>query len=180
MSRIPPSDTASVATSESSAYSTISVTSAYRHHSAGPFFPQTGLASPVSSNPPQPVLSRDSQHRPKTTGSVGILVVGLGGANGCTLLAGVWAHRLGIQWCGPTGEPKTPNYNGCITQLDQRGGGVGYKNRVKGLADVSLAAVGGWVSKFVSLIARELSILDGSTSTWISVHLLTACCLLLI
>jgi hypothetical protein len=40
------------------------------------------------------------------------------------------------------------NYFGCITQLDERGdhGGVGYRNKVKGLADASMAAVGGWVS----------------------------------
>lgn len=42
----------------------------------------------------------------------------------------------------------TPNYYGCITQLDQRGGGVGYRDKVLAgggkLADASMAAVGGW------------------------------------
>jgi myo-inositol-1-phosphate synthase len=88
----------------------------------------------------------DSSHRPKTHGSIGILVVGLGGANGTTMLAGILANRLGIEWRGARGEPMTPNYNGCITQLDQRGvhGGVGYRDMVQGLADASMAAVGGW------------------------------------
>jgi len=83
---------------------------------------------------------------PSTPGSFGILVVGLGGANGTTMLAGILANRLKVDWHGPKGEPMSPNYNGCITQLDQRGvhGGVGYRNLVGGLADANLAAVGGW------------------------------------
>ena len=97
--------------------------------------------------PPQPVLSKDSQHKPKTTGSVGIMLVGLGGYNGTTLLAGIIANRLNITWRGPLGDIRTPNYNGCITQLKMKGGGVGYKDRVKGLADATFAAVGGWVSR---------------------------------
>jgi hypothetical protein len=122
----------------SSVYSSVSVTSSYRHHNAGPFMPQ-------AVDPPQPVLSKDTQHVPKTVGCVGLMVVGLGGANGTTMLAGILANRLNIEWFGPRGEPMTPNYYGCITQLDQKGGGVGYRNRVKGLADASMAAVGGWV-----------------------------------
>jgi myo-inositol-1-phosphate synthase len=61
-------------------------------------------------------------------------------------LAGILANRLKIDWKGPKGESMSPNYNGCITQLDQRGvhGGVGYRDLVKGLADASMAAVGGW------------------------------------
>jgi hypothetical protein len=88
----------------------------------------------------------DAQHQPKTRGSFGVLVVGLGGANGTTLLAGVLANRLQLEWRGPQGQfQTTPNYNGCITQLDQKGGGVGYRNVVKGLANANMAAVGGWV-----------------------------------
>ena len=102
---------------------------------------------PATAASPQPVLVKDRQHKPKTLGSVGLLVVGLGGANGTTLLAGVLANRLNIDWHGPRGEPNSPNYYGCITQLDQRGkyGGVGYRDKVKGLADASMAAIGGWV-----------------------------------
>jgi myo-inositol-1-phosphate synthase len=103
----------------------------------------------------QPTLIKDSNHKPKTYGSLGILVVGLGGANGSTLLAGILANRLNIEWRGPQGEPMTPNYNGCITQLDRKGNNgssssssstpaVGYQDVVKGLADASMAAVGGW------------------------------------
>jgi myo-inositol-1-phosphate synthase len=112
---------------------------------------------------PKPVLVKDATHTPKTTGSMGLMIVGLGGANGTTLLAGVLANRLGIRWHGPTGEPRTPNYYGCITQLNQRGGGVGYKDKVRGLCDVSMAAVGGWVRDIVgcsllSLMLRSRSL----------------------
>jgi Myo-inositol-1-phosphate synthase len=94
---------------------------------------------------PKPVLMNDEDHQPKTRGSLGILIVGLGGANGTTLLAGAMANRQDITWRGPKGEQRSANYYGCITQLNQKGGGVGYKDRIKGLADFSMAAVGGWV-----------------------------------
>ena len=117
-----------------------SVTSTFRHHN-----PQFSLPTPST---PKPVLTSDTNHKPKTRGSVGIMVVGLGGANGATLLAGILANRLNTQWRGPQGQPMTPNYNGCITQLKQKGkfGGVGFKDKIPGLADVAMAAVGGWVS----------------------------------
>jgi hypothetical protein len=101
-----------------------------------------------SKNGPRPVLLTDASHRPRTHGSVGILLVGIGGANGTTLLSGILANRHGLKWRGPRGEHMSANYFGCITQLDERGdhGGVGYRNKVKGLADASMAAVGGWVS----------------------------------
>lgn len=95
-------------------------------------------------------LMTDSSHRPKTRGSFGIMVVGLGGANGTTMLAGILANQMNTQWFGPKGEPNTPNYYGCITQLNSRGvhGGVGYRNMSpsldKRLGDASMAAVGGW------------------------------------
>ena len=151
-------DSASVV---SNSYSQFSVTSTYRHDPSSQFHPSSSSSPAVAASqlqlhaqqqlqqaqPPQPVLTSDSSHKPKTRGSLGILVVGVGGANGTTLLAGILANRLGIDWRGPKGEPMSPNYNGCITQLDERGvhGGVGYRNLVKGLADASMAAVGGWV-----------------------------------
>ena len=123
-----PSDTAS-------SVSAYSATSSYRH----------AHFAPHGAGPANPKLMTDSSHKPKTHGSFGLLVVGLGGANGATMLAGILANRLKIHWRGPRGEPMSPNFNGCITQLDQKGGGVGYRNVVKGLADASMAAVGGWV-----------------------------------
>jgi Myo-inositol-1-phosphate synthase len=150
-----------------------SVASCYRHHSAGPFAPPppaaaihasftslrttsstTSSASNILIPPqPKPVLSKDVHYKPKTTGSVGILVVGLGGANGGTLLAGILANRFNMNWYGPRGEPQSCNWYGCITQLLQKGHGVGYHDKVRGLADASLAAVGGWVraSRMTSL-----------------------------
>ena len=76
------------------------------------------------------------------------MVVGLGGANGTTLLAGIMANRQKTQWRGPQGQPRSPNYNGCISQLKEKGkfGGVGFKDKIHGLADASMAAIGGWVS----------------------------------
>jgi hypothetical protein len=120
-----------------SSVSAYSATSSFRHNH---FAPNASTASPAN-----PKLMTDSSHKPKTHGSFGVLVVGLGGALGTTMLAGILANRLKIDWRGPKGEPMTPNYYGCITQLDQRGGGVGYRDMVKGLADASMAAVGGWV-----------------------------------
>lgn len=59
-----------------SAVSSYSVTSTFRH--SGNF------------NPPQESakskLTKDASHKPKTHGSFGVLVVGLGGANGATML----------------------------------------------------------------------------------------------
>eukprot|EP00557_Chaetoceros_sp_GSL56_P010818 CAMPEP_0176481640 /NCGR_PEP_ID=MMETSP0200_2-20121128/2934_1 /TAXON_ID=947934 /ORGANISM="Chaetoceros sp., Strain GSL56" /LENGTH=989 /DNA_ID=CAMNT_0017877871 /DNA_START=179 /DNA_END=3145 /DNA_ORIENTATION=- len=63
------------------------------------------------------------------------------------MLAGILANRHKIKWYGPRGEgPLDANYYGCITQLNQRGvhGGVGYRDKVPGLADANMAAVGGW------------------------------------
>lgn len=125
-----------------SVYSGVSVTSNYRHNNAGPFMQNSTDALP------KPVLSKDVNHKPKTTGSLGILVVGLGGANGCTLASGILANRMRLEWHGPRGEHMKSNWYGCITQLKQKGGGVGFKDKVRGLADACLAAVGGWVSKF--------------------------------
>jgi Myo-inositol-1-phosphate synthase len=144
-------DAASVA--GESIYSAVSVTSTYRHHHSGPF------AAPPRVAEPQPVLVKDTKHRPKTHGSLGILIVGLGGANGTTLLAGVLANRLKIHWHGARGEPMKPHYYGCITQIPPRGvhGGVGYQGRVKGLADVSMAAIGGWVSTMHNNLCRACS-----------------------
>lgn len=123
-----------------SVVSTYSVTSSFRHHNS-PF------STPTPSTP-KPVLTSDSNRKPKTRGSFGLMVVGIGGANGTTLLAGLLANRLKLEWRGPQGQPMLPNYNGCITQLNQKGkfGGVGFKDRLSGLPNASMAAVGGWVS----------------------------------
>ncbi|GKY92819.1 myo-inositol-1-phosphate synthase [Mayamaea pseudoterrestris] len=131
--RTPSEDTLSDST-----YSAVSVTSSYRHHNF-PFATQTPAK-------PEPVLVKDSNHKPKTTGSFGVLVIGLGGANGTTMLAGILANRRNLEWRGPYGEHRSANYYGCLTQLNQRGihGGVGYKDRVKGLANANMAAIGGW------------------------------------
>eukprot|EP00536_Pseudo-nitzschia_multiseries_P009815 jgi/Psemu1/325784/estExt_fgenesh1_pg.C_2850008 len=126
------------------AASTVSMATSVRHAAFG------SNANAVPTPRPDKKLMTDSSHRPKTRGSFGIMVVGLGGANGTTMLAGILANRMKINWFGPRGEPNTPNYNGCITQLNSKGvhGGVGYRNLSpaldKRLGDASMAAVGGW------------------------------------
>ena len=84
---------------------------------------------------------------------IGILIVGLGGNNGVTLLTGQIANRDKLSWESSTSTPgagrvSAPNYTGCITQLAPRGhhGGVGYKGRYAGvdLADATQAVVSGW------------------------------------
>ena len=75
---------------------------------------------------------------------IGILTVGLGGANGVTLLAGYIANRDDLEW-ETQNERMAANWYGCITQIPPRGvhGGVGFKGRYP-LADVAQAAIGGW------------------------------------
>lgn len=87
----------------------------------------------------------------KTKKKTGILIVGLGGNNGVTLLAGHCANNApdGLSWesggCPGKGRVSTPNWGGCITQLEPKGihGGVGFRG-LYDLADAKDAAVGGW------------------------------------
>lgn len=78
--------------------------------------------------------------------SAGILVVGLGGNNGVTLLAGQIANRRGLSWETATQGRIDANWYGCLTQIPPRGvhGGVGFAGRVPGLASANDAVVGGW------------------------------------
>jgi len=46
---------------------------------------------------------------------LGVMIVGLGGNNGSTLVAGVTANKLGITWTDKDGEHK-PDYFGSVTQ----------------------------------------------------------------
>jgi hypothetical protein len=73
LSRQAPSD----AESSVSAYS---LTSNFRH---------SGNFNPTQQSSAIPKLTKDASHKPKTHGSFGVLVVGLGGANGTTML-GKW------------------------------------------------------------------------------------------
>ena len=53
------------------------------------------------------------------------MTVGLGGANGCVMAAGLIANRLKLSWRGPVGEDMKANFFGCVTQVGapQLGGG---------------------------------------------------------
>ncbi len=71
----------------------------------------------------------------------GMLIVGLGGNNGVTLIAGKIANRDGLSWEGaPPAERMHANLLGCITQL---GGQCGFKDDYP-LAKFADAVVGGW------------------------------------
>lgn len=48
----------------------------------------------------------------KTNPRVGVLLVGLGGNNGSTLVASVLAHRMGVVWKDHAGKPMKPNWLG--------------------------------------------------------------------
>jgi myo-inositol-1-phosphate synthase len=80
--------------------------------------------------------------------SAGILIVGLGGNNGVTLLAGQIANRDGLSWETASSGRVSANWYGCLTQIPPRGGvrggGGGFRGRVPGLADAARAVVGGW------------------------------------
>jgi myo-inositol-1-phosphate synthase len=77
--------------------------------------------------------------------SPGILIVGLGGNNGVTLLAGQIANTQSLTWETLTG-PVSSNWYGCLTQIPPRGvhGGVGFQGRIPGLASANTMKVGGW------------------------------------
>jgi len=86
-----------------------------------------------------------------SSGRIGILVVGLGGNNGVTLLAGHAANQRQLTWesggCPGKGRVSCPNWGGCITQLPPKGdhGGVGFAGAKEyDLAQASQAAIGGW------------------------------------
>ena len=94
-----------------------------------------------------------NEKRPQGAASVGILLVGIGGNNGTTLVAGVIANQRQLTWYGPQGQHREANYIGCITQIPSRGryGGVGFSNVLPGLASVNDAAIGGWDIRPTSL-----------------------------
>ncbi|CAM9546927.1 unnamed protein product [Chrysoparadoxa australica] len=74
----------------------------------------------------------------------GMLIVGLGGGNGVTALAGHLANQRKLSWeAAPPWGRKTANYLGCITQLPSKGGSGGYRERYP-LADMNDAVIGGW------------------------------------
>jgi myo-inositol-1-phosphate synthase len=77
--------------------------------------------------------------------SVGILIVGIGGNNGVTLLAGQIANRLNLSWETLTCGRMSANWYGCLTQIPPRGihGGVGFKGQYE-LASANECVVGGW------------------------------------
>ena len=79
-----------------------------------------------------------------TSKRIGILVVGLGGNNGVTLVAGQIANQNKLEWeTSACGKVSAPNWNGCISQLEPQERGVGFKGRYD-LADATTAAIGGW------------------------------------
>ena len=67
----------------------------------------------------------------------GMLVVGLAGNNGVTLLAGKLANERGLTWESSRDGPRAANLLGCITQV----GALASRYPFVPLADV---AVGGW------------------------------------
>jgi hypothetical protein len=116
--------------------SQVSISSSYRHHHSD--------LIPTPSKAPQPMLLQDEKHAPKTRGSLGILIVGLTGARGATLAAGLLANRSQLEWNGPKGEQRQATYRACRTQQQQEGGEP--QEFHFNLADANLASIGGWVS----------------------------------
>jgi hypothetical protein len=115
----------------SSASSVSSVSSSYRHHHSPVFTVKTPTK-------PQPLLLQDASHAPKTRGSLGILVVGLGGSLGSTLAASVvLAHSPNLEWRGPHGQVRRQTEWPAESETEEA---------PVPLAKLSLAAIGGWVS----------------------------------
>lgn len=75
---------------------------------------------------------------------IGVLVVGIGGNNGVTMVAGQLAAQKSLEYeCYMGRTPAT--LGGCITQLNSKGvhGGVGFADRYP-LAKFTSCALGGW------------------------------------
>ena len=89
----------------------------------------------------------------RTKRKPGLLIVGLGGNNGATVLAGLHANALKLTWEGAK-QRCTADYTGCITQTRAM--------RRKGLAPFRRAAVGGWDIRPTPIgqALREARILD--------------------
>ncbi len=83
-------------------------------------------------------MSYVTNNTPKQSG---MLIVGLGGNNGVTLIAGKIANRDKLSWEGaPPAGRREANLLGCITQL---GGQCGFKDDYP-LAKFADTVVGGW------------------------------------
>ena len=91
-------------------------------------------------------MSAPSPTRPPPPPAPGLLIVGLGGYNGTVLLAGLLAHRHGLDWLGPHGEPRSAKGEmlGCITQVGERGTGWRGVKELGEFADAKEIKVGGW------------------------------------
>jgi myo-inositol-1-phosphate synthase len=85
-------------------YSDTHITTNYTYHTT---FVEDNVATPVS----EEYVFKTSTKVPK----LGVMVVGLGGNNGSTLVAGVLANKLGLTWTDKDGVHK-PDYFGSITQ----------------------------------------------------------------
>jgi len=100
-------------------------------------------------------LLHDESHEPKTRGSLGLLVVGLSGPLGTALVASLLANQSSRTWFGPVGQERSPNYEGCQTQMKG-------KSEAINLANANLAAIGGWDIRSIPLgdALLEAQILD--------------------
>ena len=77
---------------------------------------------------------RTQRKVPKT----GLMLIGLGGNNGCTTVAGILANRAKMSWETKEGTVNS-NYFGSVTQVRRRGG------RLRRVARRASARGGGWV-----------------------------------
>ncbi len=115
-----------------------------------------------------------------------MLIVGVGGNNGVTLLAGKIANRDNLSWEGaPPAEIREANLLGCITQL---GGQCGFKDDYP-LAKFVDAVVGGWDIRSTPLgsalynsrvldydLVRQVQV--SSLSLWLVTIFVNACAVL--
>ena len=99
---------------------------------------------------PSPRMTTATEQPPK---KCGLLVVGLAGNNGVTLLAGQLANERQLVWEGAQG-PKQANVLGCITQ-------VGSLARQYEFSSFANMAIGGWDVRPVPL---ELALSSVATS----------------
>ena len=103
---------------------------------------QPSFSSMTNTNTNIQIQNMQSKNSSTPSYTSGMLIVGIGGNNGVTTLAGVYANQNRLKWESPTGLVEA-NYLGCITQLPSKGGKGGYREKYS-LKDINHCAIAGW------------------------------------
>jgi len=112
-------------------------------HNVVKFTNGEAVVTPMNTN----FIFKTDRHVPK----LGVMIVGLGGNNGTTVVAGTIANKMGISWRTNKGV-QTPNYYGSLTQcstlklgIDENGEDVFIPfNKILPMVNPNEIVYGGW------------------------------------